>query len=75
MALSINEEGEEFYEAEGGAVSDKSPAAYRFVLMVFRSLTKNWLKKGKFKKSKKNISGEKSSNFFLILFYEFSFCE
>ena len=53
MALSINEEGEEFYEAEGGAVSDKSPAAYRFVLMVFRSLTKNWLKKGKFKKSKK----------------------
>ena len=37
MALSINEEGEEFYEAEGGAVSDKSPAAYRFVLMVFCS--------------------------------------
>ena len=44
MALSINEEGEEFYEAEGGAVSDKSPAAYRLVLMVFRSITKNWWK-------------------------------
>ena len=75
MALSINEEGEEFYEAEGGAVSDKSPATYRFVLMVFCSLTKNRWKRGKFKKSKKILVGKKSSSFFLVLFYVFSFCE
>ena len=69
MALSINEEGEEFYEAEGGAVSDKSPAAYRFVLMVFRSLTKNRWKRGKFKKSKKILVRKK-----VLIFSRFVLC-